>query len=253
MSDEFEREELIIGREALEVLSRSKVAVFGVGGVGSFAAEALARAGVGSLTLVDADKVSVTNINRQLHALHSTVGRYKADVMAERIRDINPQISVEAVRAFYCAENAGSFFGSRFDYIVDAVDTVSAKIDLAVRARENGIPIISCMGAANKLDPTRFEVADIYSTSVCPLARVMRRELKKRGIDSLRVVYSREQPAVPEPPAGVTQPCDGTPNDGTQPLIKPKRQTPGSISFVPPVAGLIAAGVVVRELISGAE
>jgi tRNA A37 threonylcarbamoyladenosine dehydratase len=239
MKDQFSREELLIGGEALEKLRSSKVIVFGLGGVGAFAAEAIARAGVGTIVLVDGDKVSLTNLNRQLLALHSTLGRYKAEVMAERIRDINPEASVRPVNEFYTAENGARFFEEAYDYIVDAVDTVSAKLDIAVRASELGIPEISCMGAANKLDPTGFEVTDIYATSVCPLARVMRRELRKRGVAGLKVVYSGE-PALT--PSGEGQEDDGG-------MLRAKRQVPGSVSFVPPVEGFIAAGEVVKDLI----
>jgi len=230
----FARTELLLGHAALDRLSRSRVAVFGIGGVGSFTVEALARSGVGHLILVDDDLVCLTNINRQLLALHSTVGRPKVDVMAERVRDINPAIDVETRKMFYLPENADAFDFSRCDYIVDAVDTVSAKIELAVRARRAGVPIISCMGAGNKLDPTRFEVADISATSVCPLCKVMRRELKRRGVENLKVVYSREPPV----DRGTADSCGESAH----------RRIPGSVAFVPSVAGLILAGEVVRDL-----
>ncbi len=230
--DAFSRTECLLGGAALETLRESRVAVFGIGGVGSFAVEALARVGVGRFVLVDGDLVCRTNLNRQLIALHSTVGRPKVDVMAERVRDINPGAEVETFKTFYLPENADRFDLSRCDYLVDAVDTVAAKVELAVRARQAGVPVISCMGAGNKLDPTRFEVADIAGTSVCPLCKAMRRELKKRGLTSLKVVYSKEPPVRPVE-AGANR----------------RRRVPGSVSFVPSVAGLILAGEVVRDLI----
>ncbi len=220
--NEFSREEKLIGSEALSRLRASHVAVFGIGGVGSYVAEALARGGVGEITIVDKDCVDETNINRQLIALHSTVGKPKIEVARERILDINPEIKVNAYRLFYTAESEFSFDG--IDYIADAIDTVSAKLALAENAYRLNIPLISSMGTGNKLDPTQFEVADIYDTSVCPLARVMRRELKKRGIPKLKVVYSKEAPhSIGE-------------------------RTPASISFVPSVAGLILAGEIIKQL-----
>ena len=223
----------MIGKEALARLRRCKVAVFGIGGVGSFAAEALARAGIGRFVLVDNDVVCLTNINRQLIATRKTLGRPKVEVMKERIREINPEAEVTIYQAFYLPGSSPELIQDDYDYIVDAVDTVTAKIDLAVQAKKRGIPIISAMGAGNKMDPTRFRVADIYSTTVDPLAKVMRKELRNRGIDSLKVVYSTELPIKP------------LKSDEEV----PKKQTPGSISFVPPVAGLIIAGEVIRDLI----
>lgn len=220
----------MIGRDALERLRTSTVAVFGLGGVGSYAAEGLARGGVGHLVLVDSDTVSSSNINRQLLALSDTIGQLKTEVMRERVLAINPQAEVKIISDFYLPDKADSFFVSDYDYLVDAVDTVTAKIDLAVQAKRRAIPIISCMGTGNKLDPTAFEVADIKKTSVCPLARVMRKELKVRGIDELKVVYSREKPLAAA--------------DNKEP-----DRTPGSVSFVPPVAGLIIAGEVIKDLI----
>ena len=232
----FSRTELLLGAAAMEKLAGSHVAVFGIGGVGSFTVEALARAGVGGLTLVDDDCICLTNINRQLHATTRTVGRTKVEVMRERVLEINPQATVTTIRKFYLPENAAEFFAEKYDYIVDAIDTVSAKIDLIVRAQTKGIQVISCMGAGNKLDPTRFEVADIFKTTMCPLAKVMRYELRSRGIKSLKVVYSKEKPLTPQAtteqfPAGSS-----------------RRQIPGSISFVPSVAGLILAGEVIKDL-----
>ncbi len=224
---------MLLGGEALEVLVRSRVAVFGVGGVGGYAVEALARSGVGALDLIDPDTVSESNINRQIVALSSTVGKYKVDVAAERVRDINPDAAVRTYKTFFLPEEAEKFDFSAYDYVVDAIDTVSGKIGLAVAATEAGVPIISSMGAGNKLDPTQFEVADIYKTSVCPLARVMRRELRQRGIKKLKVVYSRE---IPKVPCGECEPAAGG------------KRAPGSCAFVPSVAGLIIAGEVVRDL-----
>lgn len=253
MPDSFSRTELLIGAEALARLRASRVAIFGIGGVGSWAAEALARAGIGGFILVDDDSVCVTNINRQIIALRSTVGRPKVEVMKERILAINPDARVDAFQECYKAETAERFFGAGgvgdISYVVDAIDTVSSKIDLILRAQAAGIPIMSAMGAGNKLDPTRFEVADIYETSVCPLARVMRYELRRRGVERLKVVYSREEPlkadaAAPagsEPPAGGEEPG---PRSG-------RRSVPASISFVPPVAGFIIAAEVVKDLIGG--
>jgi tRNA A37 threonylcarbamoyladenosine dehydratase len=241
----FSRTELLIGKEAMERLKRSAVAVFGIGGVGSFAAEALARCGIGRIALFDSDKICLTNINRQLIATRKTIGRGKADVMRERILDINPDCAVEIYECFYTAANASEYDLSRYDHIVDAIDTVSSKLTLIEEAGKVNVPVISCMGAGNKLDPTRFEVADIYDTSVCPLAKVMRRELKKRGIRALKVVYSREEAIVPrETEENGCQNSCGCP---------PRRQAPGSIAFVPSVAGLILAAEVVRDLASPAD
>jgi len=233
MIHEFSRTELLIGKEALERLKKSKVAVFGIGGVGSFAAEALARAGIGKFVLVDKDVVEITNLNRQLIATRKTLGRPKAEIMKERILDINPEAEVTVYQAFYLPETASELIQDDYDYIVDAVDTVTAKIDLVVQAKKRGIPIISSMGAGNKLDPTRFRVADIYSTSVDPLAKVMRRELRSRGIESLKVVYSDEPPIKPMESEEKTA----------------RRHVPGSIACVPPVAGMIMAGEVVKDII----
>ncbi len=246
--DAFSRTEYLLGKPALETLRKSRVAVFGIGGVGSFTVEALARAGVGHFLLVDDDLVCLTNLNRQLIALHSTLGRPKVEVMAERVRDINPQADVETLQAFYLPENADRFDLSRFDYVVDAVDTVSAKVELAVRAHRAGVRIVSCMGAGNKLDPTRFEVADIAETSVCPLCKVMRKELKKRGLAALTVVYSKELPAVPVETEATSCRHNCVCPKGSPRTCTVRRRIPGSVSFVPPVAGLILAGEVVRGL-----
>lgn len=229
--EQFSRSELLLGKENMEKLKRSRVAVFGIGGVGGFAAEALARTGVGALELFDMDTVSITNINRQIIATLDTVGKYKTDVMKERIALINPEAEVVSHRCFFLPDNSAEFDFSKYDYVVDAVDTVTAKIELVMKCRENGVPIISSMGAGNKLDPTRFEVEDIYKTSVCPLARVMRTELRKRGVERLKVVYSKEPPVVPLPSEETV-----------------KKSVPGSLAFVPSVAGLIIAGEVIKDL-----
>ena len=234
MIDQFSRTELIIGKEAMEKLANSRVAVFGVGGVGGFAVEALARSGVGALDIIDNDTVALTNLNRQIIALHSTIGEYKVDVAAKRILDINPNIKLKTYRTFFTPETADSFDFSEYDYVIDAIDTVTGKIELVMKAQAANTPIICSMGAGNKLDPTKFEVADIYKTSVCPLARVMRYELKKRRVKHLKCVYSTEQPITPSQ----TDEASG------------KRITPGSCAFVPSVAGLIIAGEVIKDLIN---
>ena len=227
-----------MGTESVERLAHACVAVFGIGGVGGFAAEALARSGIGRLELIDHDTVSVSNINRQIVALHSTVGKYKVDVMKERILDINPEIEVVAHRCFYLPETAGRFDFSNYDYVVDCIDTVTGKLQLVEASKASGTPVICSMGAGNKLDPTRFEVADISRTSVCPLAKVMRRELKKRNIKNVKVVYSKEEP--------VEAKAEAVESDG-------RRSVPGSCAFVPSVAGLILAGEVIKDLAVGKE
>ncbi len=235
MSGIFEREEWLIGKEAVEKLKNSRVALFGVGGVGSYAAEALARSGVGRVELIDNDTVSVSNINRQLCALTSTVGRPKVSVAAERMRDINPHIEVTERQEFFLPETRERFDFTKYDYVIDAIDTVSGKIAIIECAVAAGVPVISCMGTGNKLDPTAFRVADIEKTSVCPLARVMRRELKKRGISHVKVVYSEE----------IARKSAGADESG--------RPLPASIAFVPSVAGLIAASEAVRTIVGGYE
>lgn len=223
---ELERTGFLIGNEGLERLRRARVAVFGIGGVGGHAAEALARSGIGSLDFIDNDKVTLSNINRQIIALHSTVGRNKTEVMRERALDINPALEVRVFNCFFLPENSAEFDFAAYDYVVDAVDTVTAKLEIIRKAKEVGTPVISCMGAGNKLDPVQFEVTDIYRTQMCPLAKVMRKELKKRGIEQLKVVYSKE-------PA----------------LKSPQGRVLGSIAFVPSVAGLIAAGEVIKDIV----
>ena len=234
MREEWTRSALLLGEEALEKLAASRVAVFGIGGVGGFAAEALARTGVGTIDLFDKDVVSPSNINRQIIALHSTLGRPKVEVMRERIRDINPEIAVHAHECFFLPENAGEFDFTQYDYVVDAVDTVTAKIEIILQAKKANVPVISSMGAGNKLHPELFEVSDVYQTCVCPLAKVMRKELKKRGVDRLKVVYSREEP---KKPLQIIQ------EEG-------RRALPGSVAFVPSVVGLILAGEVIKDMIS---
>lgn len=236
MAHQFSRTELIFGKDAMDKLYSSRVAVFGIGGVGGFAAEALVRSGIGAIDLIDSDDVALTNLNRQIIALHSTIGMPKVDAAEQRLHDIAPDCVIRKYPIMYLPETEGQFDFSQYDYIVDAIDTVSGKIALAVNAEKCGTPIISSMGAGNKLCPELFEVADIYSTSVCPLARVMRYELKKRGIKKLKVVYSKEKPITPSPDAF-------DPED-----TKNGRQAPGSNAFVPSVAGLIIAGEVLKDL-----
>lgn len=225
MSDPFFRTEMLLGQESMAYLAAARVAVFGIGGVGGYVVEALARSGIGTLDLIDNDKVSITNLNRQIIATHKTLGRYKVEVAKERILEINPKAVVHTLQTFFLPENAENFSFSQYDYVVDAIDTVTGKIEIIMKAREAGVPVISSMGAGNKLDASAFEVADIYETSVCPLAKVMRRELRKRGIDHLKVVYSKEPP-----------------------ISFGERTVPGSVAFVPSVAGLIMAGEVVKDL-----
>jgi len=245
----FSRIEMIIGTESLDKLNKSKVAVFGIGGVGSFVVEGLVRSGVGKFVLVDDDCICLTNINRQIHATRKTVGKPKVEVMRDRILEINPKAEVTTYQRFYMPDTADELIKDDYDYIVDAVDTVTAKIDLVVRAKEKGIPIISCMGAGNKLDPTKFEVADIYETSVDPLAKVMRKELRSRGIDSLKVVYSKETPIKPLEVETTSCKTGCICPPGTARKCTVRHQVPGSAAFVPSVAGLIIAGEVVKDLI----
>ena len=235
MSEIFKRTQMLLGEDALEKLKKSRVAVFGIGGVGGHSAEALVRCGIGQIDIIDSDVVAESNINRQIIALHSTVGRSKVEVAAERFLDINPNIKVNAYKCFYLPESSGEFDFSSYDYVIDAIDTVTGKIGLIMECQRLGVPIISSMGTGNKLDPTMLKISDIYKTSVCPLARVMRNELKKRGVKKLKVVYSEETPIIP-------QNADSL-NDGQ------RRSTPASCSFVPSVAGLIIASEVVRDIV----
>ena len=244
----FYRTQLLLGEEAMAALAASRVAVFGIGGVGGYTVEALARSGIGALDLIDDDRVCLTNLNRQIIATRSTIGRYKADVAAERIADINPDAVVRVHKIFYSPDTASSFDFTQYDYVVDAIDTVTGKIALAEQAKTAQVPIISSMGAGNKLDPTAFEVADLSQTSVCPLARVMRRELKKRGIEHLKVVYSKEPPLTPieDPSVSCRSHCVCPP--GSARTCTVRRQIPGSTAFVPSVVGLIIAGEVICDL-----
>ncbi|MBQ1898680.1 MAG: tRNA threonylcarbamoyladenosine dehydratase [Ruminococcus sp.] len=235
MINEFSRTELLLGADGMEKLKRARVAVFGIGGVGGYAVEALARAGIGALDLIDNDVISLTNINRQIIALHSTVGLPKTDVMAARVKDINPECEVRTYQTFYGPDTAEQFDFAQYDHIIDAIDTVTGKLALAVNAQKANTPIISSMGTGNKLDPTAFTVTDIYKTSFCPLARIMRKELRKRGIERLKVVYSEEEALTPE---GVTEE-----------LPQGRRSIPGSVSFVPSAAGLILAGEVIKDIV----
>lgn len=233
MDERFARTEMLFGTEAMHRLQKARVAVFGVGGVGGYVTEALVRSGIGTLDLIDKDTVSVSNLNRQIIALTSTIGCPKVEAAAQRARDINPAVQVNTYPLFYTPDTADRFDFTQYDYVVDAVDTVSAKISLVLQAQQAGVPIISSMGAGNKLDPTRFEIADIYQTSVCPLARVMRKELKARGVRHLTVVYSKEEPTVPRQP--MTDAVTG-------------KVVPGSNAFVPSAVGLIIASKVIRDL-----
>ena len=243
MLNQFSRTELLLGRPAMEKLAGSRVAVFGIGGVGGYVCEALVRSGVGAFDLIDHDTVSLTNLNRQIIATHSTVGRPKVDVMRERMLEINPGADVRVHKCFFLPENAEEFPFGEYDYVVDAVDTVTAKLALIIKAKETGVPVISAMGAGNKLDPGGFKVSDIYDTKICPLARIMRKELKKRGVESLKVVYSEEEPLRPL----------GTPEEMLLPESDPnsarRRDIPGSTAFVPAAVGLMIAGEVVKDLI----
>ena len=235
MVNEFSRTALLLGDEAIEKLKKARVAVFGVGGVGGYTVEALARSGVGAIDLIDNDRVSLSNINRQIIATHSTIGQLKVEVAKERVLDINPNCEVKTYPVLYMPETADAFDFSLYDYVVDKIDNVTGKIELVMRSQEKGTPIISSMGAGNKLDPTAFEVADIYKTSVCPLAKVMRRELKKRGVKKLKVVYSKEEAITPV--GEIEEDAQG------------RRSIPGSIAFVPSVAGLIIGGEVVKDIV----
>ena len=248
MLTQFSRTELIFGKEAMDKLSSARVAVFGIGGVGGYAVEALARSGVGALDIIDDDRVCLTNLNRQIIATRKTVGKYKVDAAEERIHDINPDCAVTAFKTFYMPDTADQFDFTQYDYIIDAIDTVTGKLSLALNAQTAGTPIISSMGAGNKVDPTAFEVTDIYKTSVCPLAKVMRYECRKRGINKLKVVYSREKPIRPLEDMSIScrEHCICPP--GTARKCTVRRDIPGSNAFVPSVVGLIIAGEVIKDL-----
>ncbi len=248
MLNQFSRTQLLFGEDAMQVLKQSRVAVFGVGGVGGYAVEALVRSGVGAIDLIDDDKVCLTNLNRQIIALRSTVGQYKVDVMRQRIADINPDCEVYTHKCFYLPETRDEFDFSKYSYVVDAVDTVTAKIQLVLQAQETGTPIISSMGAGNKLNPAAFEVADIYKTSMCPLAKVMRRELKKRGVKKCKVVYSKEKPIRPLDDMSISCRTNCICPPGAKHKCTERRDIPGSTAFVPSVAGLIIASEVIKDL-----
>lgn len=250
MLNQFSRTELLFGKEAMERLKNARVAVFGIGGVGGYTVEALARSGVGMIDIIDDDKVCLTNINRQLIATRKTVGKYKVDVMEERIHEINPKAVVHKHQCFFLPENVEQFAFDQYDYIVDAVDTVTAKLELVMQAKEHNVSIISAMGAGNKMDPTRFEVTDIYKTSVCPLAKVMRRELKKRNIGKLKVVYSKEEPLKPLDDMALSCKSNCICPPGAERKCTDRRAIPGSNAFVPSVVGLIIAGEVIKDMTS---
>lgn len=249
MLTQFSRTELLLGKEGMERLKDARVAVFGVGGVGGYVCEALVRSGVGAFDLIDDDKVCLTNINRQIIATHSTVGKYKVDVMKERMLDINPDVKVQTYKCFFLPENADDFPFAEYDYVVDAVDTVTAKIELVMKCQSMGVPIISSMGAGNKLEASAFQVADIYKTKMCPLAKVMRRELKKRGVKKLKVVYSEEKPTRPIEDMAISCRTHCICPPGAAHKCTERRDIPGSVAFVPSVAGLIVAGEVVKDLV----
>jgi tRNA A37 threonylcarbamoyladenosine dehydratase len=248
MPDQFSRTQLLMGKDALETLRGTRVIVFGIGGVGGFTVEALARAGIGAIEIVDDDKVCLTNLNRQIIALHSTIGKYKVDVMSDRIHDINPSCEVVKHQCFFLPETADQFDFSKYRYVVDAVDTVAAKISIIEKAKAAGVPVISCMGAGNKLDPSLFRIADIAQTSVCPLARVMRQELKKRGITGVKVLYSVEKPVEPVDDAAASCRTHCVCPPGAAHKCTERRAIPGSTSFVPSVAGLLIAGEVIKDI-----
>ena len=250
MLNQFSRTELLIGKEGIEKLKDSKVAVFGIGGVGSFVVEGLVRTGVENFVLIDDDKVCLTNLNRQIIATRKTIGKYKVDVMKERILDINPNANVETHQEFYMPNSESNIINNELSYVVDCVDTVTAKLEIITQCKKLNIPVISAMGTGNKLDPSRFEITDIYNTNICPLAKVMRKELRKRNIDSLKVIYSEEEPIKPDE----TLECSCKTNcicpPGTKRKCAERNQVPGSISFVPSVAGLMIAGEVVKDIIN---
>ncbi len=251
MLNQFSRTELLLGKDAMESLADKRVAVFGIGGVGGYVCEALVRTGVGHFDLIDDDKVCLTNLNRQIIATRSSVGKQKTEVMKERMLDINPKVDVTIRNCFFLPENAHEFPFETYDYVVDAVDTVTAKIEIIMRCKELDIPVISCMGAGNKLDPSRFKVADIYKTSMCPLAKVMRREMKKRGVKSLKVVYSDEKPRRPIEDMAISCRTNCICPPGAAHKCTERRDIPGSIAFTPAVAGLVLASEVIKDLTNG--
>ncbi len=248
MLTQFARTELLLGEESMNKLKNARVAVFGVGGVGGFVCEALVRSGIGAFDIIDDDKVCLTNLNRQIIATRKTVGKYKVEVMRDRMLEINPDVDVRMHQCFFLPENADDFPFEEYDYVIDAVDTVTAKIELVMKCQEKGVPIISSMGAGNKLEASAFKVADIYKTKMCPLAKVMRRELKKRGVKKLKVVYSEEQPLTPIEDMSISCRANCVCPPGAQHKCTERRAIPGSVAFVPSVAGLIIAGEVVKDL-----
>ncbi len=248
MLNQFSRTQLLLGKEGIEKLMSSRVAVFGIGGVGGYVCEALIRSGVGHFDLIDDDKVCLTNLNRQIIATRKTVGQYKVDVMKERMLDINQDADVTVHKCFFLPENANEFPFDNYDYIVDAIDTVSAKLELVMQAQKRNIPIISCMGAGNKLDGSKFRIADIYQTQVCPLARVMRHELRKRGVKNLKVVYSEEEPTRPQEDMSISCRTQCICPPGAKHKCTERRDIPGSVAFVPAIAGLLIAGEVIKDL-----
>ena len=250
MLNQFSRTQLLLGKEAMDKLEGSRVAVFGIGGVGGYVCEALVRSGVGAFDLIDDDKVCLTNLNRQIIATRKTVGKYKVDVMKERILEINPDAEVTVHKCFFLPENADDFLFENYDYVVDAVDTITAKLEIIMQAKKKQVPVISCMGAGNKLDASAFRVEDIYKTKMCPLAKVMRHELKKRGVKKLKVVYSEEKPTRPLEDMSVSCRSNCICPPGAEHKCTERRDIPGSVAFVPSVAGLIIAGEVVKDLIN---
>ena len=250
MLNQFSRTELLIGKEGIEKLKNSKVAIFGIGGVGSFVVEGLVRAGVENFVLIDDDKICLTNLNRQIIATRKTIGKYKADVAKERILEINPNANVEVYKEFYMPDSKTNIINKELSYVVDCVDTVTAKIEIIMQAKKENIPVISSMGTGNKLDPTKFEITDIYKTNICPLAKVMRKELRKRNIDSLKVIYSEEEPIKPDDTSSSSCKTNCICPPGTKRKCTIRNQVPGSISFVPSVAGLIIAGEVVKVILN---
>lgn len=255
MLNQFSRTQLLLGEDAMKKLADMRVAVFGIGGVGGYVCEALVRSGIGHFDLIDDDKVCLTNINRQIIATRKTIGKYKVDVMKERMLDINPEVEVTVHKCFFLPENADEFPFAEYDYVVDAVDTVTAKIELVMKSQKEGVPIMSSMGAGNKLDASAFRVADIYKTQMCPLAKVMRRELKKRGVKKLKVVYSEEKPTRPIEDMSISCRTDCICPPGAEHKCTERRDIPGSVAFVPSVAGLIIAGEVIKDLtgVKGAQ
>ena len=251
MLNQFSRTELLIGKEGIEKLKKSKVAIFGIGGVGSFVVEGLVRAGVENFVLIDDDKICLTNLNRQIIATRKTIGKYKADVAKERILEINPNANVEVYKEFYMPDSKTNIINKELSYVVDCVDTVTAKIEIIMQAKKENIPVISSMGTGNKLDPTKFEITDIYKTNICPLAKVMRKELRKRNIDSLKVIYSEEEPIKPDDTSSSSCKTNCICPPGTKRKCTIRNQVPGSISFVPSVAGLMRAGEIVKDIIYG--